>query len=241
MDYRKRIYEHYASCFQDAGAHFDTAAAERWGRAYDSYLRGWLPPPGTAILDLACGGGNLLYFFKSRGHRRLAGVDISPEQIALARQVVPEVEEGNLFVYLETSPADFDLITALDIIEHLHKDEVLRFLDGCYAALRPGGRLILQMPNADTPWGTHLRYGDFTHETCFQPNSISRLLRMCGFSQIETREQGPLPWGYSLKSSLRWLVWQGIRLGLKVYNLAETGDSGSGVFTRVFLASGVKS
>lgn len=43
MDYRSRIYERYASCFQDAGAEFDAVAADRWGRAYDWYLRGWLP------------------------------------------------------------------------------------------------------------------------------------------------------------------------------------------------------
>jgi hypothetical protein len=46
--------------------------------------------------------------------------------------------------------------------------------------------------------------------------------------------------GYSTASTLRWCVWQAIRAGLKVWNIAETGDAGSGVFTRVFLISGVK-
>jgi hypothetical protein len=114
------------------------------------------------------------------------------------------------------------------------------FLDLCHEALRPGGRLILQTPNADTPWGTHLRYGDFTHEVCFQQNSLKYLLQLCGFSGIEHREMGPVPWGYSLASSLRHLAWRTIRLGLQLYNLAETGSPGSGTFTRVFLISAIK-
>jgi SAM-dependent methyltransferase len=166
-------------------------------------------------------------------------VDVSPDQVALARQVVPAVDRGDALAYLEGHRDAFDLIVGLDIIEHFDKDEVLRFLDGCHSALRPGGRLILQTPNADSPWGTTIRYGDFTHEICFQHNSISRLLRLCGFEQIEVREQGPVPWGYSLTASFRWAIWQCIRFGLSVYNLAETGSLGSRIFTRVFFATGV--
>jgi 2-polyprenyl-3-methyl-5-hydroxy-6-metoxy-1,4-benzoquinol methylase len=237
--YRERIYRHYASRFMDAGERFDEKASARWGRAYDWYLRGWLPADKEAsVLDVACGGGKLLHFFKTRGYRQVAGVDLSPEQVALARQVVPDVHEGNVLEFLESRPRSFDLITGLDIVEHFQKDEALRFLDGCFRALRPGGRLVLQTPNADSPWGTYHRYNDFTHEICFQHNSISRLLRLCGFEDVEVREQGPIPWGYSLSCTVRWVMWQGIRLGLKLYNLAETGNAGGGVFTRVFLASG---
>jgi hypothetical protein len=128
----------------------------------------------------------------------------------------------------------------LDIIEHLVKLEVMRFLDASYKALKPGGRLILQTPNAESPWGSQHRYNDFTHEVGFNPNLLSRLLNLAGFQSMECRETGPVPSGYSLISSLRYLIWQSIRLGLKVWNLAETGSAGSGVFTRVFLATGVK-
>jgi hypothetical protein len=41
-------------------------------------------------------------------------------------------------------------------------------------------------------------------------------------------------------STLRYLVWRMIRVALKVCNVAETGDAGSGVLTRVFLISGIK-
>jgi SAM-dependent methyltransferase len=150
------------------------------------------------------------------------------------------VKQESVLDHLENNPDSYDLITGYDIVEHFNKDEVLRFLDGCFSALQPGGRLILQTPNADSPWGNSLRYGDFTHEVCFNPNSLIRLLRLVGFGNLEIREAGPVPYGNSLTSMVRSLIWQVIRAGLRIWNLAETGSSGTGVWTRVFLISGIK-
>jgi 2-polyprenyl-3-methyl-5-hydroxy-6-metoxy-1,4-benzoquinol methylase len=240
-DYRTRIYKQYATYFQAASETFSEAAAFRWGLGYHYYLRDWLPSEKNAsIVDVACGGGRLLYFFKRLGYQNITGVDISPEQVRLARQVTPKVDEANILDWLEAHPSAFDLITGLDIIEHLYKPEVLRFLDACYRALKPRGRLVLQTPNSESPWGGSIRYGDFTHEIGFCPNSLSRLLKLSGFLDVNARETGPVPWRYSTISFIRFLIWQLIRAVLKIWNLAETGSVGCGVFSRVFLITGVK-
>jgi len=240
-DYRARIYKNYASGFQDKGPAFNAVAARRCGKGYDWYFRNWLPADKDAhIVDLACGAGSLLHFFRERGYSNVAGVDISPEQVALSRQITGQVTQDNVLHFLQTHENTFDLITALDLVEHFHKDEVLTFLDGCYAALRPGGHLILQTPNSETPWGAGVRYGDFTHEVCFQSNSLSRLMRLSGFFKVTGRELGPVPKGYSTASTVRYISWRIIRLSLQFYNVVETGGPGSGIFTRVFLMSGVK-
>jgi SAM-dependent methyltransferase len=239
--YRKMIYENYATRFQDAQDAFDPVAAARWGKAYRWYLRGWLPPrKEDAIAELGCGSGRLLYFLRQMGYTNLHGVDISPEQVALARQVVPSVEEGDVLEWLDGRDGEFNLVIALDLVEHLTREEALRFLDLCLGALRPGGRLVLQTPNADSPFGLQHRYNDITHEWAYNVNQLERLLGRAGFRAIEAREQGPVPWGYSLASTVRWLAWRCIRTGMKLWNLAETGGPGSGIFTRVFLISGVK-
>lgn len=238
-DYRARIYERYASNFQSAPQFFDVTAARRWGKAYRHYLRGWLPERRDArILDVACGGGRLLQFYLDAGYTEVHGVDVSPEQVALARQVTPNVTQVSALDYLAEHPGRFDLISGLDIVEHFRKDEVLHFLDQCFGALKPAGRLVLQTPNAESPWGTQHRYNDLSHELAFNPNALSRLLALVGFEAIEAREQGPVPWGYGPASTLRWCAWQAIRAALKVWNIAETGYPGSEVFTRVFLMTG---
>lgn len=241
MDYRQRIYDRYATVFKDGTTKFNEDAVRRWGRAYQSYLEGWLPDDKqSAIADLACGPGNLLFFFQEMGYTQLSGVDISPEQVVIARNVAPDVEEGDLLAFLRRHPNSFDLLTGLDIIEHFTKDEGITFLDECYKALKPGGRLILQTPNASSPLNGIVRYGDFTHEVCFQEDVLGRLLTLSGFRNPESREMGPVWGGYSLKSSVRFVLWRGLRMGYRLANMIETGSMGPNVWTRVFLTSAVK-
>lgn len=237
ISYRERIYNVYASGVQGSGVVFDAVTAESWGRAYATYLERWLPlDPGATILDAACGGGRLLHFLKTRGYRRLTGVDVSAEQVALARQVVDDVAQADVHNFLARNLGKFDLVLGLDIIEHLNKDEVLGFLDGCREALKPGGRLVLQTPNGESPSGGAVRYADFTHEVCFTPHSLRVVLDLCGYRAIEARECGPVAHG--LPSAVRAVVWRLMRLGRMASSLIETGSAGSGVYTRVFLMSG---
>lgn len=238
-DYRSRIYQTYAFRMQNGFRTFDEMELTRWGRAYDTYLGGWLPQrKEAAILDIACGGGKLLYFLKSRGYINVQGVDISPEQVILSKQVIAQVVERDAVEFLQEHPESFDLIIGLDIVEHFLKDEALGFLEACYRALLPSGRLILQTPNAESPWGMMHRYNDFTHEIAFNSNSMKRLLEFCGFSEIELRQAGPVVHG--LFSLSRYIIWKVIWIALALWNLAETGSIGSGVYTRIFLISGTK-
>lgn len=238
--YRDRIYKNYATNFQFAEKKFNHEKAWYWGRAYKYYFRNWFPSSDAQILDVACGGGRLLYTFKKMGFQNITGVDISPEQVQLSKQVIQNVFEENSLNFLENNPAKFDLITGLDIVEHFNKNEVMKFLDACFSALKPGGRLILQTPNAESPWGSVHRYNDITHELGFNPNAMECLLNLTGFSQTESREMGPIPFGHSMFSSIRYVLWQFLRLTMKVWNLIETGAQGGGVFTRVFFVTGKK-
>jgi len=238
-DYRSRIYESYASSFQGVDLCFDGGAAKRWGRNYETYLRGWLPQDkGAAILDVACGGGYLLHFLKSKGYANLSGIDISNEQVGLARQVCEEVIEGDVLDYLSYTSERYDLIIGLDIVEHFGKNEVIPFLEGCGRALNPGGRIILQTPNANSPWGAMYRYGDFSHEVIYNPKVLSHLMQIAGFGDPEAREAGPVVQG--IKSAVRYGLWKMMRLAVKAGHYIETGGSGGSILTRAFLISGNK-
>jgi 2-polyprenyl-3-methyl-5-hydroxy-6-metoxy-1,4-benzoquinol methylase len=239
MDYRARIYQRYSSIVQGVSGTPTLQEMDRWGEPYDFYLRGWLPGDRAApIADVACGHGRLIQFFSRRGYTNVCGVDVSAEQVAIARTISPQVELGDAMEFLGRNVGRFALITALDIVEHFSKNEVLPFLDACHAALRPGGALIIQTPNADSPWSLGVRYGDFTHEICVGPQVMKALLDVCGFHGFEAREQGPFAHGPL--SLLRVLLWRCFRAGMIFRNLVETGSAGSGVHTRVFIARSLR-
>jgi len=221
----------------------DKKTLQRKFKAFRYYFRDWLPHDLEApIIDVGCGAGYFLAFLKYLGYRNICGVDISQEQVEFAKEKVPEaiIIKENILNFLSKFTNEYNLITAIDFIEHLKKSEVIDFFELCHSALKSGGQIILQTPNMETPWGTCHRYGDFTHEIGLGPNSLKKIMTLTGFKKIEERECGPIPFGYSLTSTIRYILWQIIRMKLQFYNLIEMGGPGSGVFTRVFLIKGAK-
>jgi SAM-dependent methyltransferase len=148
------------------------------------------------------------------------------------------VVQGDVMEFLKDKVEQYDLISAFDVIEHFRKNEIMPLLALLFRALRPGGRLILQMPNAESPWFGSVAYGDFTHEWFFTPTGLEAVLRMAGFDRFQAIEI--TPYIHGAKSFLRFWLWRLVHWGLAVWSLAETGGAGSGVYSRVFMATVVK-
>ncbi len=240
-DYRELLYERYTASNPVMPSDVSRAELERQGRQLKYYLRGWLPEKkDSAIFELGSAYGRLLNLMRSEGYTNVVGTDLSEEQVRLARQLGIPVELGDGLARLESGSSAVDLIVAIDVIEHLTKDEVLRFLQAAVRALRPGGRIILQTPNCASPWGMALRYGDFTHETGFTPDSLAGLLTVFGFSNIEFREVSPIPFGNSVASTVRAFLWMCIKPGLRFIELVETGSRGPAVLTRSMLVAATR-
>lgn len=135
--------------------------------------------------------------------------------------------------------ASRDAVVSFDVVEHFRKDELLSFVDEVRRVLRPGGRWIIHTVNGESPFFGRIRYGDFTHEMAFTRESMSQLLLSSGFERVQCFEDTPVPHG--VKSSVRWLLWKGIRGGLRLWLAVETGDSGrSAIFTQNLLAVATK-
>jgi trans-aconitate methyltransferase len=150
------------------------------------------------------------------------GIDISPEQVALARRAgVHQVREGDYRTILAEQSGRLIAVVATDLLEHLTKEEVLDAFDRVTAALAPGGVFIARVPNAVSPFGGHIRYGDFTHESWFTKNSIRQLATISGLESVAVMPCAPLPHG--LMSTGRWLIWKTITLLYKIALGAETG------------------
>ena len=101
------------------------------------------------ILDVGCGTGANLEMLSQFGEAE--GVDVSMEALAFCR------ERGLANVHLgaaEKLPYEdesFDLVTALDVVEHLDDDRA--GLREMRRVLRPGGRALLFVPAFMFLWG----------------------------------------------------------------------------------------
>ena len=169
---------------------------------------------------------------KSRRDIALTHSYTSEEEIDFARtQVNAEFACQDIADFLESRPvASVDRIFALNILEHLDKDKLVRVLESAHRCLRPGGRLVAMVPNATSPFGGMTRYWDITHYNAFTPSSVRQLSRLTGFAEsAEFRECGPVP--YALVSGLRYALWQMIRLVIKAYLLVELASDKGGIYT----------
>ena len=132
------------------------------------------------ILDVGCGTGANLLMLSQFGDAE--GVDISEDALAFCR------ERGLANVKLgaaEKLPYDdgtFDLVTALDVVEHL--DDDLSGLSEMRRVLRPGGRVLLFVPTFMFLWGVQDDVSN--HRRRYRLPELRRVLEQAGFEVERT-------------------------------------------------------
>ena len=193
------------------------------------------------IFDFGCGNGLLVYLAKQMGFLNIKGVDISQEQIAFSKKLKNDgVEHGDgIKAIKDMDRNSLDCFITYDVIEHFNRSELLQLIDNVYGILRHDGRWIIHVPNAESPFGMRIRYGDLTHELAFTKTSLTQALLLSGFSRVDCYEDQPIPHG--LKSSIRYLLWKILRFLLWCYIAIETGEiDRNSIFSQNFLAVAYK-
>jgi 2-polyprenyl-3-methyl-5-hydroxy-6-metoxy-1,4-benzoquinol methylase len=239
QDSKSRIYENYTrhvSQQQDVSE----KGLKCWQSYYLANYARFLPPEKKArILDIGCGHGRVMYFLQGAGYNNIAGIDISPQQVEAAKKNgFAQVECAAAFDYLADKKEQFDMIFMIDILEHIEKADVIKLLDRIRLALKPAGRLVLQLPNALTPLNVYL-YRDFTHETAFTVTSIEQILTVANFQNIQTYPIPPHIHGpKSLFFNLVWrIIWQNL---IRFYMFTANGDLMGDIYTSNLIAAAEK-
>jgi 2-polyprenyl-6-hydroxyphenyl methylase/3-demethylubiquinone-9 3-methyltransferase len=153
----------------------------------------------AAVLDVGCGGGLLAEGLASRG-ARVTAIDLAPGMIEVAR--LHALQSGLAIDYraasaeslLEESPAGFNLVTCMEMLEHVPDPAAtLGVLGGLVA---PGGSVVVSTINRNLrsfalaivgaeyvarllPAGTH------EYERLLRPSEIARFARAARLEVVE--------------------------------------------------------
>ena len=189
---------------------FDAAAPRWWdpdgefrplhdlNPARVDYIEAQAGLAGLRVLDVGCGGGLLAEAMARRG-ARVTGIDLAPEALAVARlhaleaKVSVEYREVAVEAISAAEPAGFDLVTCLEMLEHVPDPAAIV---ACLGQLvRPGGHVVCSTINRNAkafalaivgaeylmrllPMGTH------QYARLIRPSELSRWARDAGLELI---------------------------------------------------------
>jgi ubiquinone/menaquinone biosynthesis C-methylase UbiE len=132
-------------------------------RAIIASLLGTLPCRASChLLDIGCGtGANLPMLRRFAGKDgRVTAVDFSPLALQFARDHLSDEKDAARLsmlqgdaLHLPFEDASFDVVTMLDVLEHLCDDG--RALSEVHRVLKPGGALVLSVPAYQKLWSAH--------------------------------------------------------------------------------------
>jgi cyclopropane fatty-acyl-phospholipid synthase-like methyltransferase len=134
------------------------------------------------VLDLGCGMGLFLNFLRSSGYRNVSGFELDAGQAEAGRSLGLNVDQSNsTLTWLDSCSDRFDAIFAIDVLEHVHPEELQSILVAMRRLLTKGGVLIATVPNANSTSAGRWRYIDWTHRLSFTEHSLAHILRLSGF------------------------------------------------------------
>ncbi|MHB1004347.1 MAG: class I SAM-dependent methyltransferase [Chloroflexota bacterium] len=210
-------------------------ALTAWTAGYFmKYILRHLPVNRDAlVLDLGCGYGRYVRACSEAGYSRVIGIDISAQQVRYARETLglANVVQADAFGYLTDHQGEYDAVLLLDVLEHLELEPSLALLRMVRTAMREGGVLVVQTPNALAPLSPH-RYQDVTHHRAYSTRSMSQSLAMTGFGEQDVAHYETPAWAYNWKGALRGLLWRALlRPVIKTFAIAAYGDALGNVYS----------
>lgn len=208
----KEIFDSYV---ENAFCSYEQAAF-KFNQFEYNYKKFFPQSKDVPVLDIGIGRGEMLSCMDSWGYRNYLGVDISPSTIEFCRALgLNCVQVDNTITWLNENTNKFALISLIDVLEHIHKDEVVGFLKSIKKALLKKGVLIIQVPNLQAPDGQLHRYNDFTHESGFIEHSLGQVLLTAGFKTFDFHgfETLALPSGCrtKIRKAVRCIYWAYVR------------------------------
>ena len=167
----------------------DLAAAEAhsfWYRARNDLITWAIKhhfPNVTTFMELGCGTGYALSGVRTAfPHAELMGSEIIAAGIEFAQRRVPSAQILQMDARHIPFRDHFDVIGAFDVIEHIEEDTDV--LAEIHRAVKPGGGLVLAVPQHPALWSPHDEYT--RHVRRYTAAELRRKVEAAGFEILRT-------------------------------------------------------
>jgi 2-polyprenyl-3-methyl-5-hydroxy-6-metoxy-1,4-benzoquinol methylase len=163
--------------------------------------------PGR-VLDVGCGRGFLLDAFRRRGWA-VEGTEMSDASSAHAREVLGIPVRLGPLESLALPAEAYDAVTLWHVLEHVTTPGAM--LDEIHRILKPGGVLLVSVPNFGSPEARVAGPGWFhldvpRHLVHFTPNTLDAALRGAGLEPVSSAGFAPEFDAFSfVQSTLNWI------------------------------------
>ena len=131
------------------------------------------------ILDVGCGAG--LFFDALEPFGRVEGIESDPIAVAQSGKWRSRIHLGDVETF--TSDKPFDVILALDVVEHIRTPAVM--LRHAARLLASDGRMVITTPAFDWLWTSHDKLNH--HVKRYTAVEIRALIREAGLQPVDTR------------------------------------------------------
>lgn len=190
-------------------------------RQFEKNYRQYFPlNKASQVLDIGIGRGEMLECMRRWGYQE-NGIDISPSTVEFCKKLGYRCDTTmDTISWMNDHPCTFDLVTCLDVLEHVPRESIINFISALRGMLTEGGKAIIQVPNLQSPFGYLHHFNDITHVTGFVEHSLAQVLLAAGFQKFEFNgfeEICRLGLKSFVRRHLRTAYWNAIR-ALRVIN-----------------------
>ena len=162
--------------------------AGRIARERLAWMRSWLRPGGQ-VLDLGCGGGELVYLLARHGFAA-EGLDCDRQYVEYARQELGLAVSAGSWDGQNRPAASLDAILLFHVLEHIPNP--VACLQTLRQWLRSNGRLVIEVPNLEFRGQRPRNRYHPAHVLHFSPRTLAAAGAAAGLEplRIETSADG---------------------------------------------------
>ena len=103
--------------------------------------------PSYRVLEIGCGAGNFLRKLKNKGLRQIMGIDLNENTLNEAKRKGSDVCNTSVEELAKYESQSFDAVCSFQVLEHVRDPR--SFLNASTELLKPGGKLIIGIPNSE--------------------------------------------------------------------------------------------